>query len=50
MNLVFLKKLTAFIIAPAFVLSFTANDNANFSGEWKLNESKSDMGQFANIV
>ncbi|MBK5271246.1 MAG: hypothetical protein JJE22_09550 [Bacteroidia bacterium] len=42
--------MTAFIIAPAFVLSFTANDNANFSGEWKLNESKSDMGQFANIV
>ena len=25
-------------------------DKANFSGEWKLNESKSELGQFANFA
>ncbi len=42
------KKLLAFLIAPALFLSFTSlPDKANFSGEWKLNEGKSDLGQFA---
>jgi hypothetical protein len=50
MKQLFLKKLTSFIIAPALLLSFAKKENANFSGEWKLNESKSEMGQFANIV
>jgi hypothetical protein len=44
----FSKKLFAFLIAPAILLSFTQlPDRANFSGEWKLNEGKSDLGQFA---
>jgi len=43
-----LKKLATFLIAPALLFSFTSlPDKANFSGEWKLNESKSDLGQFA---
>ena len=43
----FSKKLLAFLIAPAILLSFTAlPDKANFSGEWKLNEGKSELGQF----
>lgn len=42
-----LKKSLAFLVAPAIFLSFTSSpDKANFSGEWKLNESKSDLGQF----
>lgn len=42
------KKLLAFLIAPAFLLAFTTlPDRANFSGEWKLNEGKSDLGQLA---
>jgi len=44
----FSKKLLGFLIAPAIFLSFTSlPDKANFSGEWKLNEGKSDLGQFA---
>jgi len=44
----FSKKLLALLIAPAILLSFTQlPDRANFSGEWKLNEGKSDLGQFA---
>lgn len=44
----FLKRLSAFLIAPALFLAFTsAPDKANFSGEWKLNEGKSDLGQYA---
>ncbi|HEV8282791.1 MAG TPA: hypothetical protein VGQ09_00700 [Chitinophagaceae bacterium] len=44
----FSKKLLAFLFAPALFLSFTSMpDKVNFSGEWKLNEGKSDLGQFA---
>jgi len=44
----FSKKLLVFLIAPAILFSFTSlPDKANFSGEWKLNEGKSDLGQFA---
>jgi len=42
------KKLLAFLVAPILFLSFSEGpDHANFSGDWKLNESKSDLGQFA---
>ncbi|MBS1920431.1 MAG: hypothetical protein JST17_09270 [Bacteroidetes bacterium] len=46
MNISFTKKLITFITVPALLLSFTfLADKANFSGDWKLNESKSDFGQ-----
>jgi len=44
----FLKRLSAFLVAPVLLFSFTTlPDKANFSGEWKLNEGKSDLGQSA---
>jgi hypothetical protein len=43
-----LKTIFIFLLAPAFLLAFISKpDRANFSGEWKLNESKSDLGQLA---
>lgn len=46
-----LSKLLLLLIAPATFLSFdTLPDKANFSGEWKLNEGKSDLGQFAQFA
>lgn len=48
--LTFLKKFTPLLIAPFLLLSMTSKKNVDFSGEWKLNESKSDMGQFSPIV
>ena len=34
-------------LVPAFLSAFTLKaDRANFSGEWKLNEGKSELGQF----
>lgn len=50
MSLIFLKRLSVLFIAPALLLTFAATDNSNFSGDWTLNEGKSDMGQFANFV
>lgn len=47
------KKISTLLILPAFLVSFINNvkaDRANFSGSWSLNEGKSEMGQFANIV
>jgi hypothetical protein len=42
------KKLLTFLVAPVILLAFTMKpDRANFTGEWKLNEGKSDLGQFA---
>ena len=42
------KKLLTFLITPVLLLAFTTKpDRANFSGGWKLNEGKSDLGQFA---
>jgi hypothetical protein len=42
------KKLLPFLIAPVILLAFAMKpDRANFTGEWKLNEGKSDLGQFA---
>jgi hypothetical protein len=45
------KNLFALLIAPAFLFAFTFKmDRTNFSGEWKLNESKSELGQFARFA
>ena len=43
-----MKKFLFTLIAPAAILlSFTSMpDRANFSGEWKLNEGKSELGDF----
>jgi len=47
MNLIS-KKLLGFLVTPLLFLSFSSRpDHANFTGEWKLNEGKSDLGQFA---
>src|SRR5215831_674472 len=43
-----MKKFSFLLIAPALaVLSFISlPDRANFSGDWKLNEGKSELGDF----
>src|SRR5882762_9831349 len=43
-----MMKVLFFLIAPVAILfSFTSMpDRANFSGEWKLNEGKSELGDF----
>jgi hypothetical protein len=42
-----MKKFLLFLLAPVLLLSFTVlTDHANFSGDWKLDEGKSDLGQF----
>ncbi|MBS1622294.1 MAG: hypothetical protein JST10_06790 [Bacteroidetes bacterium] len=47
----FLKQLLIWLIAPAFLLSFTTKpDHANFSGDWNLNTGKSELGQFADFA
>jgi hypothetical protein len=39
------------LIPALFLLSFTKMaDRANFSGDWKLNESKSELGDFSGFV
>lgn len=51
MSSFFLKKIAAFFIAPVFLLFFmTKPDRVNFSGNWSLNEGKSDLGQFGDYV
>lgn len=43
----FSNRFLSFLIAPALILSFTTMpDKANFSGEWKLDEGKSELGEF----
>jgi hypothetical protein len=45
------KKLPIALIAATFLLSFTTVvDKTNFSGSWKLNEGKSELGDFARFV
>jgi hypothetical protein len=47
MKAAFTKKLLGLLIAPAFLFAFTYKiEKANYSGDWKLNESKSELGQF----
>lgn len=51
MNNSILKKLPVALIAAAFLLSFTTvADKANFSGSWKLNEGKSELGEFGRFI
>lgn len=38
------QKWVLLLTAPFFTLSGMAPDYVNFSGEWKLNESKSELG------
>jgi hypothetical protein len=46
MNISATKKLSALLIASTVFLSFTVlTDKANFSGNWALNEAKSELGQ-----
>jgi hypothetical protein len=46
-----LKKMSGILVAAVLLLSFTFRpEKANFSGEWKLNEAKSDLGQLANYA
>ena len=45
------RALHSFLIPALFLLSFTKMpDRANFSGDWKLNESKSELGEFSGFV
>ncbi|MGC4102380.1 hypothetical protein [Ferruginibacter sp.] len=48
----FSNKAVYLLLLPAVMLcSFSLNtDKANFSGDWKLNESKSELGDFANFT
>ena len=47
----FLRTIAVLLLTPFILFAFTTKpDHANFSGEWKLNESKSDLGQFANFA
>jgi hypothetical protein len=48
--MILLKRFTLVFTAAIFLLSMAPKGNVDFSGEWKLNESKSDMGQYAPIV
>jgi hypothetical protein len=42
------KRILTLLLAPAFLFAFTTKIyRSNFSGDWKLNESKSDLGQMA---
>jgi len=43
-----LKRSLGLLIVPVLCFSFSnVPDHADFTGEWKLNEAKSDLGQFA---
>jgi hypothetical protein len=45
------KRLLILLLTPAFLFAFTTKVNkTNFSGDWKLNESKSDLGQFGRFA
>jgi hypothetical protein len=51
MNICISKRLSLFLIAPAFLFSFTTKpDRANFSGSWSLNEVKSELGNFGRFA
>jgi hypothetical protein len=45
------KTVYSLLILAAVLLSFTTiTDRANFSGDWKLDESKSELGEFGGRV
>jgi len=49
-KLFFNKVLYALLIPAAMLFSFKVSDRVNFSGEWKLDEAKSDLGNFKNFA
>jgi hypothetical protein len=51
MKKLFERSFYSLLIPALFLLSFTKiADRANFSGDWKLNESKSELGDFSGFV
>jgi hypothetical protein len=45
------KMFFSFLVPAIFLVSFTTvADRANFSGDWKLDESKSELGEFGGRV
>lgn len=47
----FIRKLYFILLAPVFLFAFTSlPDKANFSGDWKLNGDKSELGQFGDYA
>jgi hypothetical protein len=51
MKRLFERSCYSLLITSLFLLSFTKMaDRANFSGDWKLNESKSELGEFSGFV
>jgi hypothetical protein len=51
MKKLFGKTFYSLLIPALFLLSFTKiADRANFSGDWKLDESKSELGDFSGFV
>src|SRR5688500_19574816 len=51
MKRLFERSCYSLLITALFLLSFTKMaDRANFSGDWKLNESKSELGDFSGFV
>ncbi|MEI9909093.1 MAG: hypothetical protein WDO71_05150 [Bacteroidota bacterium] len=51
MNISIFKKSMVSILIAAFLFSFTTiADKANFSGNWSLNEGKSELGDFGRFV
>src|SRR6266496_668286 len=46
-----IKSLVFVMMVPVLLFAFTSKpDKANFSGKWKLNEAKSDLGQMASFA
>jgi hypothetical protein len=51
MNIHSFKKLAIILIAPFFLLSFISMPaRTNFGGQWKLNEGKSELGEFTGFA
>ena len=51
MKKAFERSLYSLLIPTVFLLSFTTlGDRVNFSGDWKLNEAKSELGEFGGFV
>jgi len=47
MKAAFSKRVFSLLLGSAFLFAFTSKiDKANYSGDWKLNETKSELGQF----
>lgn len=47
----FSKNFFSLFFIPVLLMAFTVKaDRANFTGQWKLNESKSELGQFGRFA